>query len=60
MSLIKYRLGELIELVTRKNVDLVYGMDDVRGVSNTKGMIPTKADMSTRELDKFYIIKPKE
>ena len=60
MGLIKYRLGELIELVTRKNVDLVYGMDDVRGVSNTKGMIPTKADMSTRELDKFYIIKPRE
>lgn len=60
MGLHKYRLGELIEQVFRQNTKLDYGVDDVRGVSNTKGMIATKADMSSRSLAPFYIIEPGE
>ena len=36
MSLHKYRLGELIELLEHTNSDLHYGVDDVRGVNNLK------------------------
>ncbi len=56
----KYRLGELIEAVDRRNTELRYGIDDVRGVSNTKGMMMTRANVTERAFDKFYIINPGE
>lgn len=60
MALNKVLLGELIEPVERYNSELKYGVNDVRGVSNTKGMIETHADMSSRTFEKFYIVAPNE
>ena len=60
MSLHKYRLGELIELLEHTNSDLHYGVDDVRGVNNLKRLMPTKADVNERDLSKFQIVKPGE
>ena len=37
-----------------------YGIDDVRGVSNTKEIMLTRANISDRALDRFYIVHPKE
>jgi len=60
MGLSKYKLGTLIERVERRNVDLTYGFDDVRGCSNNKEIQPTRADISNRSFDKFLIIHPHE
>ena len=60
MALNNILLGELIEPVERYNSKLKYGVDDVRGVSNTKGMIETHADMTSRTFEKFYIVAPNE
>ncbi len=60
MSLHKYRLGELIELLEHTNSDLHYGVDDVRGVNNLKRLMPTKTDVNERDLSKFQIVKPGE
>ena len=43
MGLTKYKLGELIELVQDTNSELQYGPDDVKGMTITKEVIPTKA-----------------
>jgi len=45
-ALKKHRLGELIKPVEHRNSDLNYGIDDVRGVSNTKGMMATRANVT--------------
>lgn len=60
MALIKYKLGELIELLEYTNSDLQYCIDDVRRVNNLKHLMPTKADMNGRDLSKFQIVKPGE
>lgn len=60
MSLIKYKLGELIELVTTINSELEYGPDDVRGMTITKEIIPTKADVSGTDLSKYIVVHPNE
>jgi len=54
------RLGDYIELVELRNSALKYGADDVRGVSNSKQFIPTKANNTGRDLEKFYVISPGE
>jgi type I restriction enzyme, S subunit len=53
-------LGEYIEQVEQRNSDLKYGESDVRGVSNNKQFIPTKANNAGRELEKFFVISPGE
>ena len=58
MGLKKYKLGELIELVEETNSDELFGPDDVRGISNLKEMMTTKADLNGRDLSKFQIIRP--
>lgn len=58
MALSKHKLGEFIELLDNRNVNLEYGPDDVRGVNNLKQLMPTKADISGRELTKFQIVHP--
>lgn len=58
MALSKHKLGEFIELLDNRNVNLVYGPDDVRGVNNLKQLMPTKADISGRDLTKFQIVYP--
>lgn len=56
MALTKYKLGKLLQLLDNRNVDLLYGSDDVRGVNNLKELMPTKADISGRDLRKFQIV----
>lgn len=56
MALSRYRLGTLIELVTTINSDLIYGIDDVKGMTISKEIIPTKAAVNPDELPKFTIV----
>ena len=42
------QLGQYIEMVSRTNSDLKYGIEDVRGCSNTKQMMQTRDRKSTR------------
>lgn len=51
-------LGEYIEQIEQRNIELIYGESDVRGVSNNKQFIPTKSNNAGRELEKFYVISP--
>jgi len=60
MALIKHKLGELIEPVLDNNKDLLYGENDVRGMTITKEIIPTKANVSGTDLSKYIIVKPGE
>lgn len=60
MALTKYKLGELIELCNIRNINLNFGIDDVRGVNNLKQLMPTKADLNGRDLSKFQIVNPGE
>jgi len=53
-------LGDYIEQVEQRNNDLKYGADHVRGVSNNKEFIPTKANNTGRDLERFYVISPGE
>lgn len=60
MGLTKYRIGQLIELTTENNLNKTFGPEDVRGMTITKQIIPTKADVSTTDLSKFLVIRPQE
>ena len=60
MRLNKYRLGELIELVEETNSQGKYGPKDVRGMTITKEIIPTKADVANTDLRKFLVVHPDE
>lgn len=60
MALTKYNIGQLIELTTETNKDNLFGPDDVKGMTITKKIIPTKADISTTDLKKFLVIHPGE
>ena len=60
MGLTKYYIGDLIELVNETNSKGKYGADDVRGMTITKEIIPTKADVSNTDLSKFLIVHPEE
>lgn len=54
------KLGNFIEEIEEKNTDLLYDVSDVRGISNTKEMMETKARAEYAELKKFYVVKPGE
>ena len=56
----KYRLGELIEQCTDVNNDGEYTASDVMGMTITKEIIPTKANVDSTDLKSFLVIKPKE
>ena len=60
MGLTKYKLGELIELVQDTNSELQYGSDNVKGMTITKEIIPTKANVSGTDLSKFLVVHPGE
>lgn len=60
MQLNKTKLGFLIEQITETNNELLYGLNDVMGMTISKDLIPTKADLSDTKLDNFIIVKPKE
>lgn len=60
MALTEYSIGQLIELTTETNDNNLFGANDVRGMTITKQIIPTKADVSTADLGKFLVIHPNE
>lgn len=60
MALTKYKLGDLIFELHRFNTDKKYGIEYVRGVSNTKEIMSTKADVDEDVIQKFYVINPGE
>jgi type I restriction enzyme S subunit len=60
MALTKYCLGDLLELTTETNADLKYGPDSVRGMTITKEIIPTKANVENTDLSKFLVVHPHE
>ena len=60
MGLKKYKLGELIELSEEKNSEGLYGIDNVRGISNAKEIMSTKADVDENVIRKFYIVNPNQ
>lgn len=53
-------LGNHIVICDERNVDNKYTLDDVRGISITKSLIPTKADMKDVILTPYKLLKPKE
>ena len=58
MALTKYTLGDLLDRNNETNIDLKYGIDDVRGVLNTKGISNTKVSVEDRDLSKFLVVRP--
>lgn len=60
MALSKYKLGDLLEPLEHTNQDLLYSVEDVRGVNNLKQLMTTKADLNGRDLSKFQIVNPGE
>ena len=58
MALNKYSLGQLLERNTETNENLIYGLSNVRGVLNTKKISTTKADVTSRDLSKFLVVRP--
>jgi type I restriction enzyme S subunit len=53
-------IGQYIELSDKRNDDLDYGVNDVRGVSIEKRFIDTKADMNGVSLKPYYLVAPDE
>jgi type I restriction enzyme S subunit len=53
-------LGDYIELCDERNSDGKYTLDDVRGISILKKLIPTKADMQDVSLTPYKLLKPRE
>ena len=60
MALTKYKLGDLIHESFARNTDLTYGIESVRGISNSKEIMTTKADVDESVLHKFYVVYPGE
>ena len=58
MALTKYTLGDLIDRNNETNIDLKYGVEDVRGILNTKGISSTKVSVEDRDLSKFLVVRP--
>ena len=58
MGLGKYKLGELIQIHDERNVELAYGLNDVKGITVQKEFIETKADMSGVSLKPYILVKP--
>lgn len=60
MALNKYKLGELIEQSEDTNENLLYTIDDVKGMSIKKVFIETKADMQGVSLKPYLLVKPND
>ena len=58
MSVVWHKLGELISQTENRNTDLRFGIEDVRGMTITKEVIQTKANLSGNDLSKFQIVEP--
>lgn len=53
-------LGELIEMTNNVNSQNQFGISDAMGMTITKEIIPTKANLSGTDLSKFLIVYPSE
>lgn len=53
-------LGDYIEQCDERNSEGKYTLDDVMGMTITKEIIPTKANLKDNDLSKFLIVKPNE
>lgn len=53
-------LGEYIEELDERNTDGKCTLDDVKGISILKKLIPTKADMKGVSLSPYKLLKPNE
>ncbi len=53
-------LGNYIELINKTNDDLLYGEEDVMGMTITKEVIPTKANVNGVNLSKYIVVAPGE
>ena len=60
MALTKCKLGDLICELHQFNSSLEYGLEYVRGISNSKEITKTKADVDETVIHKFYVIYPGE
>lgn len=60
MALTKYKLGELIDPCDERNVEGVYTLDDVKGISTGKEFIDTKANMDGVSLSSYKVVNPQE
>lgn len=58
MELIKYKLGELLELCDERNSNNYYSLKDVKGISIKKHFIETKADMTGVSLSPYILVRP--
>lgn len=54
------RLREYIEQCDERNSESKYTIKDAMGMTITKEIIPTKANLQENDLSKFLIVKPKE
>lgn len=54
------QLGDHIELCSEINNKGQYGVDDAMGMTITKEIIPTKADLYNSDISKFLVVKPCE
>jgi len=54
------KLGKYISLSDRRNSDLQYGIEDVKGISIEKKFIETKANMEGVSLTPYAVVEPDE
>lgn len=59
MGLSKYKLGELLIRNTESNAGALWGIENVRGLLNTKKISNTKANVTDRDLTKFLVVRPR-
>lgn len=60
MALIKYKLGDLIEICDKRNIENQYTLDDIKGISTGKEFIETKANMDGVSLTSYKIVSNNE
>ena len=56
----KHPIGDYIEETDVRNVDLMFGQSDVKGMTITKEIIPTKANTAKAEVSNYKIVYPNE
>lgn len=54
------RLGDYIEQCDERNAEGIYTIEDAMGMTITKEIIPTKANLQDNDLYKFLVVNPKE
>lgn len=57
MGLSNYKLGELLVRNTETNAEATFGIENVRGLLNTKEISGTKVNVTNRDLTKFLVVR---